>query len=150
MWRGGRDADGWKVHPNKAEKDSEEENATAWGEDDESDDDSVQLQDNSMEELKMNLLVQASTGALPSKSGPPSGLTAAVPRFQSDLEAIVCLTQSKTPVLWPVRGSSWVLTAFYGFGDASSAGFGALVERPNGLHTRYGLWPRDAEDQSLS
>ena len=67
-WQGGRDADGWKVRAKQAEKDSEEENATAWGEDDESDDNSVQLQDNSMEELKMNLLVQASTGASPSKS----------------------------------------------------------------------------------
>ena len=119
---------------NQADKESEEENATAWSEDDESDD-SVESQDNSMEELKMDLLVQASTG----KSGPPSGLTAAVPRFQSNLEDIVCLTQSKTPVLRPVRGSSWVLTAFYGFGDASLAGFGASVERPNGLHTRHGL-----------
>jgi len=135
------------VRVNQADKESEEENATAWSEDDESDD-SVESQDNSMEGLKMDLLVQASTGASLSKSGPPSGLTAAVPRFQSDLEDIVCLTQSKTPVLRPVRESSWVLTAFYGFGDASSAGFGASVERPNGLHTRHGLWPRDAEDQS--
>ena len=96
----------------------------------------------------MNLIVQALTGTSLSKSGPALGLTAAVPRFQSDLEALVCLTQSQTPVLRPIRRSSWVLTAFYRFGDASSAGFGASIERPNGLHTQYGLWPRDVEDQS--
>ena len=77
----------------------EEEKATVLGGDDDSDDDSVQLQDNSMEELRMNLIVQASTGTSLSKSRPALGLTAAVPRFQSDLEALVCLTQSQTHVL---------------------------------------------------
>ena len=94
----------------------------------------------------MNLIVQASTGTSLSISGLASGLTAAVPRFQSDLEVLVCLTQSQTHVLSPIHGSSWVLTAFYGFRDASLAGFGALIEPPNGLHMRYGLWPRDVED----
>ncbi len=51
-------------------------------------------------------------------------------------------------MLQPIRGSSRVLTAFYGFGDASSNGFGASIERPNGLHMQYGLWPKDVEDQS--
>ncbi len=93
-WRGGRNSDGWKVHLNQTETDLEEEKATVLRGDDDSDDDSVQLQDNLMEELKMNLVVQASTGTLLSKSGPALGLTAAVPRFQSYLEALVHLTQS--------------------------------------------------------
>ncbi len=79
------------MRPNQSETDPEEEKATVLLGDDDSDDDSVQLQDNSMEELKMNLIVQASTGTLLSKRGPASGLRAAVPRFQSDLEALMCL-----------------------------------------------------------
>ncbi len=49
-----------------------------------------------------------------------------------------------------VRNSNVVLTAYYGFGDALSGGFGSTVARPGGLHGWYGLWPRDVEDQSSS
>jgi hypothetical protein len=42
------------------------------------------------------------------------------------------------------------MTAYYDFGDVSSGGFGATVERPSGLHGRYGLWKRDKEGQSLN
>ncbi len=44
--------------------------------------------------------------------------------------------------------SNKVVTAYYGFKDASSGGFGLTVEQPNGLHGRFGLWGRDAEDES--
>ena len=57
------------------------------------------------------------------------------------------LTRDKQPVMRPVR-SRRTLTAYYGFGDASGAGFGATVERPNGIHGRHGLWGRDAENKS--
>ncbi len=40
------------------------------------------------------------------------------------------------------------MTAYYGFGDASSAGFGSTVERPKGLHGQYGLWGADEDHQS--
>ncbi len=30
------------------------------------------------------------------------------------------------------------------------AGFGATIERPEGLHGRFGLWGRDEEGQSLN
>ena len=109
---------------------------------------SPQVDADSMDDLKMNILMQASTGTYIDRKGPASGLTAAVPRLQADLEALLFLTQSKEPILRQVRGSSRVLTAFYGFGDASSSGFGASIERPDGLHTRYGLWPSDVEEQS--
>jgi hypothetical protein len=46
-----------------------------------------------------------------------------------------------------VRSTS-TLTAYYGFGDASSAGFGSTVARPDGLFGRFGIWGKDAEDQS--
>ena len=40
------------------------------------------------------------------------------------------------------------MTAYYGFGDASSGGFGATVQRPDGIHGRFGLWGRDEDDAS--
>ena len=40
------------------------------------------------------------------------------------------------------------MMAYYGFGDASSGGFGATVQRPGGLYGRYGLWGKDDEAQS--
>ena len=40
------------------------------------------------------------------------------------------------------------MTAYYGFGDASSGGFGATVQRPDGIHGRFGLWGRDEDDGS--
>ncbi len=42
------------------------------------------------------------------------------------------------------------MTTYYSFGDASSGGFRATVERPSGLHGHYGLWKRDKEGQSLN
>ena len=39
-----------------------------------------------------------------------------------------------------------VLTAYSGFGDASSGGFGATVEHPGGIHGCFGLWDRDEEE----
>ena len=42
----------------------------------------------------------------------------------------------------------FVLTAYYGFVDASSGGFGATVERKDGMHGRFGIWGRDAEGAS--
>ena len=44
--------------------------------------------------------------------------------------------------------SKRTLTAYYGFGDASSAGFGSTVARPDGLYGRFGIWGKDAGDQS--
>ena len=41
-------------------------------------------------------------------------------------------------------------TAYYGFGGASSGGFGATVKRPGGLHGHYGLWGKDKENESLN
>lgn len=74
-------------------------------------------------------------------AGPVSGVTMAVPRFRSDLEALCCLTASDTPMVRVVR-SSRIVTVYYGFGDASSHGFGATIGR-------YGLWSSaDAEQSS--
>jgi hypothetical protein len=92
-----------------------------------------------MEEFKLNHLVRTSSGKPPASKGPVSGLTSPVPRFRQDLEALLQLTQSTKPILQRVRNASCVTMAFYGFGDASSSGFGASIMRPDGLHTRYGI-----------
>ena len=42
------------------------------------------------------------------------------------------------------------ITAYYGFGDASSGGFGSTVECLDGLHGRFGIWGSDSEERSLN
>ena len=81
---------------------------------------------------------------IPPPSGPSSGITFAVPRLISDLEALAHLTASEKTTTQVVRGKV-VLTALYGFGDASSGGFGSTIEQVNGVHSRFGLWARDEE-----
>ena len=44
--------------------------------------------------------------------------------------------------------SSCIVSAFYGFGDASSDGFGATIEWKDGIVGRYGLWAGDTSNQS--
>lgn len=58
--------------------------------------------------------------------GPALGLTPIVPRFCNDLEALLLLTAGETPIKRVVRRKE-IVTAVYGFGDASSGGFGASV-----------------------
>lgn len=82
-----------------------------------------------------------------SPSKPPSGLTSAVPRLRDDIEALITLAQSDTLVRRRVR-SLHTLTVYYGFGNASSNGFGVTVESEGGIQTRYGLWGRDEENES--
>lgn len=52
------------------------------------------------------------------------------------------------PIQRRIRSNRNGLTAFYGFGNASSSGFGASVRQPDGLYMRYGIWPRDVEEES--
>lgn len=84
-----------------------------------------------------------------STAGPGSGVTMAVPRFRTDLEALLTLAANDTPRARVVR-STQICTAFYGFGDASSDGFGATIERETGIVERYGLWAEDKSEQSLN
>ena len=79
--------------------------------------------------------------------GPLSGMTPVAPRFKTDLEALICLTDSPTPARRVVRRRDLV-TALYGFGDASSGGFGASMGFAQGVHGRYGIWGSDVEDKS--
>jgi hypothetical protein len=71
-----------------------------------------------------------------------------MPRFRQDLEVLLQLTKSEKPILRRVRSANCLMAAFYGFGDASSSGFGASIACPDGLHTQYGIWPSNIEDES--
>jgi hypothetical protein len=124
-WRGGQDDKGWKATP----KFYEEEPVT------------------SMEEVKSMLMIDAASQMGNNSGGPPGGFTMAVPRFEEDLEALTLLTKGEYPTKQCVQNRK-SLTAYYGFRDASLAGFGATVERPEGLQGRFGLWGRDEEGQS--
>lgn len=142
-WRGGRDDEGWKLGGKALAGQEEREQEV-----DREMEESAKEEAVSMEELKMQALLQSSTGEPMYLKGPPSGVTVAVPRFRQDLEALIFLTMDDEPIQRRIRSNKKGLTAFYGFGDASSSGFGASVRRPDGLHTRYGIWPRDVEDES--
>ena len=102
----------------------------------------------SLEDIKLRLLADSLCEEEDIRTdGPISGLTPVAPRFKSDLEAILHLADGEKPQLRYVR-SKHTMTAYYGFGDASSGGFGATVQRPGGLYGRYGLWGKDDEAQS--
>jgi hypothetical protein len=119
MWRGGRDAEGWKLGKPIEEGD----------------------------EHQVMVLSPLEEKGMVGERGPPSGLTPAVPRLKADLEALLVLTAAPTPLKRVVRRRDLV-TAVYGFGDASSGGFGSSVGLEQGIHGRFGVWGSDAEDQS--
>ena len=100
-----------------------------------------------LDDLKVDLVTCSLTGHDGPNDGPASGVTQAAPCFQQDLDAILHLAEEDTPRMRCVRCTS-TLTAYYGFGDTSSAGFGLTVARPDGLYGRFGIWGKDAEDQS--
>lgn len=118
MWRGGRDEEGWK---RRRPVETEPEDV-----------------DESWEEDK---------GWLTDQQGPPSGFTPIAPRLKTDLQALLQLTSSPAPLKRVYRRRD-LITAFYGFGDASSGGFGASVGLPHGIQGRFGIWGRDEEDKS--
>ena len=136
MWRGGRDAEGWKLSPGSIGQ-SEEEGEFEMEED-----------TNTLQHMSSSLKEQAR--ALAFQGGnhkPPSGLTPSVPRFKEDLKALLALSSSDKPAYRIIR-SKEVVTAIYGFGDASLGGFGSSIERPGGVGLRYGIWGKDADGDS--
>ncbi len=139
-WRGGWDKEGWKLSPKELEREELErvEHECAAN---------PNKAPCVMEDIKMALMTQVNTSGSKPRNGPAAGFTLAAPWFKEDLEVILFLAESKQPCMCRVQ-SRKTITVYYGFGDASSAGFGASVERPGGLHGRFGIWGRDAEDQS--
>ncbi len=134
MWRGNRDSDGWKEKPPPPQKKADEGAGHDGYE--------------SLEDIKLSLLADSLCEEEDTHTdGPSSGLTPVAPRFKSDLEAILHLADGEKPQLRYGR-SKHTMTAYYGFGDASSGGFGATIQRPGGLYGRYGLWGKDDEAKS--
>jgi hypothetical protein len=99
--------------------------------------------------LKLDLLTRLLVNGDWQQDAPPSGVTQAAPCFKQDLEAILHLAVGKLRRMW-CACSKLTITAYYGFGDGSSGGFGSTVERPDGLYGRFGIWGKDTEDQSLN
>jgi hypothetical protein len=131
-WRGNCDAEGWKKR-NNSPMDNEWEKGTAC----------------SLEDVKLQALCQDAGDLSSYCKEPPSGKMTVLPRFKQDLEALLLLTKSKHPTMRRMR-SNLVVTAYYGFSNASSGRFGLTVEYSNGLHGRFGLWGSDTEDESLN
>jgi hypothetical protein len=131
MWRDGQDDEGWKICAKPTSEDAR--GSTPGG--------------GSLNDVKIQLLAHTSGEEEQWLDGPISGLKPAAPCFKEDLEAILQLAEGQRPALRCIR-SKLTMTAYYGFGDASSGGFGATVERPSGLHSRYGLRKRYKEGQS--
>ncbi len=94
---------------------------------------------------------------------PEDGFTYPVPRFKTDIAALMRLSDFKLPPLWVVRPTH-VVQVFYGFGDASGKQFGAtlsenyncqgcLLETSTGsgsVRFRVGLWSPEEEEESLN
>jgi len=137
MWRGDRNAERWKDRTREPRR----ENITKETTDNETEPEVI-------DDIKMRLLASTLCEEEDLRTdGPSSGFTPVAPRFKSDLEAILELAKGATPQLRYVRRKH-TMTAYYGFDNASSGGFGATVQRADGLYGRYGLWGRDDESQS--
>ena len=144
-WRGNHDAEGWKLPVKKIKSNTQIMDMDT----EEGDNEVGNLGTNRMEDIKEKLLSQTLIGGEDETqhNGPPSGLTEAMPRFRVDLEALLHLAQGEKPILRCIRNKHTV-TANYGFGNASSGGFGSTVERLEGLHGRFGIWGSDSKEQS--
>ena len=104
MWRGGQDAEGWKMKPGKNEE-TETRDGGEWGE---------------MEAIKLGLLSQTDGNENPGATflgTSSSGQTKAAPRFEKDLEALLHLAGDSQPVVRRIRSGQTKMVV-YGFGDA--------------------------------
>ena len=142
MWRGGRDAEGWKlpkpgVKETKTEEESEED---------------VDGQ------VCFDFMVDPGVGG---GCVPKDGITMAVPRLRDYVEALMRLSNFEDPPLRVVRPVQ-VVQVFYGFGDASGKQLGATLSGnlncrecfsaprsdPGGVCFRIGMWLAAKEEKS--
>jgi hypothetical protein len=70
-----------------------------------------------------------------------------VSRLATDLRGLATLFQYPSPPKRVVRSKA-IVVAWYGFGDASGAGFGDALISDTGVHYRYGVWGDDLSDKS--
>jgi hypothetical protein len=139
MWRGNRDAEGWKL-PSKALESAMIRDIDLGP----MDDDAAELA--YLMRKKATMVARA----------PESGTTKIAPRLLSDLRALQALTSTPLPPLRVVRPTR-VVQVLYGFADASGKGLGstvqgyparALVESASNPRFRVGVWGRDDEAES--
>jgi hypothetical protein len=146
MWRGNRDADGWKLPPTKCKDPLPTAKSGEVVETDE--DDAV-----------ARYVVRKQYGPV-APHAPPDGKTSPAPRLIEDIKALIHLTSEKSPPLRVVRPRK-VVHVFYGFGDASGKGRGSTtqgfktVHHPDagkgpstGLIYKVGVWGSDVDDES--
>lgn len=164
MWRGNRDAEGWKLPSRNLEKDEDSDDGDTFDTLDEEVCDmddallSLKLDEDSKDDATATTAVESNAtdeidaDALDSDPdeilrAPTSGLTTPVPRFIDDLKALLRLSESDSPPVRVVR-SKTVVTAVYGFGDASGKGFCGTLGYHNQVNYRIGVWGRDEQSES--
>lgn len=141
MWRGNRDADGWKFS-------SKELSASLVTD--------QQLGPVDDEEAEMAYLMRKKV--ISSIRAPISGKTPPAPRLLDDLKALEVLTAAELPPLRVVRPAQ-VVQVVYGFVDASGTGLGSTVQgfcvqklsepvERERLRYRVGVWGKDEETES--
>eukprot|EP00804_Cyclotella_cryptica_P003455 CCRYP_002101-RA/>CCRYP_002101-RA protein AED:0.38 eAED:0.31 QI:0/0/0/0.8/0.5/0.4/5/0/1035 len=124
MWRGNRDADGWKLPSKQLQSKVMVDNHLGPIDD---------------EEAEMSYLMRSKVQ--PTLRAPPSGFTPVVPRLLDDLKALHLLTRSPLPPLRIVRPIK-IVQVLYGFGDASGKGFGSTTGHgiSGGNKDKRGIW----------
>ena len=166
MWRGGRDAEGWKLKDDQSVVSSKSIGSldvTRSGAHGVDLDRSATYAPNECEdedEAAMDHRLCAKIGE-ERVYAPTSGVTQAVPRLLEDIRALSKLADFELPPLRVVR-PSMVVSVFYGFGDASGKEFGSTisdnyncqgglsdeVEDEAGLRYRVGVWTADERAES--
>jgi hypothetical protein len=114
MWRGGQDAEGWKLM-NDAEEDKEE----------------------LVEEELATMSHLLGKRSLDKTHGLADGWTTPVPRLRGDILALLRLASFELPPLRVVRPAQMV-HVYYGFGDASGKQFGATLSEDYGCQRKLG------------
>ena len=168
MWRGGRDAEGWKLRggdDSSVDSDTtldalDATRAGAHGVDlgGAATYDPAKHEDEDAAAMDHRMERRAGAQRL---YAPADGLTPAVPRLRDDLAALRELADFDLPPLRVVRPTT-VVQVFYGFGDASGKQFGATLSQDyncqgrlgkprkgaDGVRYRLGVWSADERKES--
>ena len=158
MWRGNRDEEGWKL-PTRLkhiDEEGEDDDISPTFEEEDEDADEV-LMDLKLEDECVSDSTTATTSIdmtdeddhtdLGDLTAPASGKTTPAKRFVDDLRALMHLSDSDSPPVRVVR-SRTLVSAVYGFGDASGKGFCGTLGYHDHVNYRIGVWGRDEESES--
>lgn len=171
MWRGNRDAEGWKLPARLTRIDEvNEEDVESITDEEDSDTDEVlldlKLEDESLPDdatvttasdvteeddatvtTASNVIGDEDPSDVDILRAPVSGETTPAKRFVDDLRALMRLSDSDSPPVRVVR-SRTVVSAVYGFVDASGKGFCGTMGYHDHINYRIGVWGRDEESES--